>query len=384
MKRKNKLTLLIVTILAFSCSRSEKAEKTVIEEQKTCEISSLVKEEVTKPQLTIILAEKLSGLPLSCIEQHYPYKPGHVHKSEKSAAPHHLRTPIFSGCFDWHSAVHMHWTLVRLLRLFPDIKTKEKIVELLNRQFTDEKVKKEIEFFEQKHNEIFERTYGWAWLMRLQSELILLDTPDSKRWAETLKPLVKLIRDRTVEYFKKLPKPVRPGTHSNTAFSMNHSLAYAHAATDKELEQSIEHTALKFFKKDKTCPVAYEPSGVDFISPCLSEAYLMSQIMDRPDFADWLDGFFPNLCAKEFKNITTPPTVTDPKDYVIGHLVGLNFQRAWAYKGIADELSDNDPRKEVFIELSDIHLKSGLEGMDKTGYGGSHWLASFATLAFTN
>ena len=385
MKRKNKLCMFLVLpiVLSFSCSE-KKMERTEKAEDKTCEISTLVKGDVTKPQLTVILAEKLTSLPLSCIEKHYPYKPGHVHKSEKSTVPHHVKTPVFSGCFDWHSAVHMHWTLVRLMRLFPDIKTKDQIVELLNRQLTKEKVKKEIEFFEQKHNQIFERTYGWAWLMRLQSELILLDSPDSKRWAETLKPLVNMIRDRTIEYFKKLPKPVRPGTHSNTAFSMNHMLAYAHAAADKELEQSIETTALKFFKNDRSCPVGYEPSGVDFISPCLSEAYLMSQIMDRPDFAEWLDRFFPEMCDKNFKNITTPPTVTDPKDYVIGHLVGLNFQRAWAYKGIADELSKNDPRKEVFIELSDIHLKSGLEGMDKTGYGGSHWLASFATLAFTN
>lgn len=384
MKRKTELFLVVVLILTISGSCSERVEKAKINEKKTCEINSLVPEDISKPQLTVVLAEKLTSLPLSCIEKHYPYKPGHVHKSEKSTVPHHVKTPIFSGCFDWHSAVHMHWTLVRLMRLYPDIKSKEKISELLNRQFTDEKVKKEIRFFNKKHNLTFERTYGWAWLMRLHSELLLLDSPDSKKWAETLKPLVKIIRDRTIEYFKKLPKPVRPGTHSNTAFSMNHMLAYADAAGDRDLEMAIETTARKFFKNDHTCPTGYEPGGVDFISPCLSEAYLMSQIMDKPDFTEWLDRFFPDLCDNTFKNITTPPTVTDPKDYVIGHLVGLNFQRAWAYKGIAKALSDDDPRKEVFIELSDVHLKSGLEGMDKTGYGGSHWLASFATLAFTN
>ena len=278
----------------------------------------------------------------------------------------------------------MHWTLVRLMRLYPDIITKDKIVELLNSQFTKDKISKELEFFNEKHNLTFERTYGWAWLMRLQSELLQLDNADGKRWAETLEPLVKIIRDRTVEYFIKLPKAVRPGTHSNTAFSMNHMIYYAQIAGDKKLKQSIETTAKKFFVNDKNCPTGYEPSGVDFVSPCLSEAYLMSQILDRPEFSKWLDAFFPDLCDPTFENIMTPPVVTDLKDYVIGHLVGLNFQRSWAYKGIANELSKDDPRKKIFYELSDIHLKSGLDGMDQTGYGGSHWLASFATLAFTN
>jgi len=381
LKKKSSLLLLLIPalLITFSCSKLERKVST-----ESCEISNIIKESVAKPQLNLILAEKLTSLPLSCIEKPYPYKPGHVHKSEKSLIPHHVKTPIFSGCFDWHSAVHMHWTLVRIMRLHPDIKTKTKIVELLDRQFTDAKVREEIKFFNKKHNRTFERTYGWAWLLRLQSELLLLDDPNGKKWANSLEPLVRIIRDRTIEYFKKLPKPVRPGTHSNTAFSMNHLLAYAQAAGDRELEQSIETTAIKFFKKDHTCPTGYEPSGVDFISPCLSEAYLMSQLMDKPDFTVWLDRFFPDLCDETFKNITEPPIVTDPKDYVIGHLVGLNFQRSWAYSGIARSLSKEDPRKELFLELADIHLKSGLDGMDKTGYGGSHWLASFATLAFTN
>lgn len=368
--------LIVALLFSFGCVKKN--------ENPVCDTYKLITSSVAKPQLNIVLAEKLTSLPLECIEKHYPYKPGHVHTSEKSLIPHHDKTPIFSGCFDWHSAVHMHWTLVRLMRLYPDIKTKDKIVELLNSQFTDGKISKELDFFNEKQNQTFERTYGWAWLMRLQSELMQLNTPDGKRWTQTLSPLVKIIRDRTIEYFKKLPKAVRPGTHSNTAFSMNHMLAYSQIANDKELEQSIETTAKKFFMNDRNCPTGYEPSGVDFVSPCLSEAYLMSQILDSHEYSEWIDDFFPDLCDPTFKNIMDPPVVTDPKDYVIGHLVGLNFQRSWAYQGIANELPKEDPRKKIFYELSDIHLKSGLDGMDKTGYGGSHWLASFATLAFTN
>ncbi|HNW81748.1 MAG TPA: DUF2891 domain-containing protein [bacterium] len=328
-------------------------------------------------------AVKLSKLPLSCILQKYPNKPGNVQESEADAVPHSLKTPLFSGCFDWHSSVHMHWTLVRLLRLFPDIETKNEIKTLLDAQFTEEKVATEIAFYNEKLNMTFERTYGWAWLMRLQAELLISNDVKSQERAETLAPLVKIIRDRTIEFFNKLPKPIRQGTHASTAFSMDHMLTYAKIAKDTELEKVIKQRAEDFFLKDERCPVDYEPSGVDFISPCLAEAQLMSQVLKKERFAKWLNHFLPDVSSPLFSNITNPPEITDHTDYVIGHLVGLNFQRAWSFKMIAASLDDSDPRKKPYLNLAAIHLNAGLNGMDKTGYGGEHWLASFATYALT-
>ena len=328
-------------------------------------------------------AIKLSKLPLSCISLKYPNKPGTVHETETDAVPHSLKTPIFSGCFDWHSSVHMHWTLVRLLRLFPDIETKNEINALLDAQFTKEKVDAEIAFYNEKFNMTFERTYGWAWLMRLQGELLISNNAESQKRAETLAPLVKIIRDRTITFFQKLPKPIRQGTHASTAFSMDHMLAYARIAKDAELEKVIKQRAEDFFLKDEKCPIAYEPSGVDFISLCLSEAQIMSQVLQKDDFSKWLDRFLPAVKCPLFSNIANPPEITDHKDYVIGHLVGLNFQRAWSFKMIAESLDDNDARKKPYLNLAAIHLNAGLNGMDKTGYGGEHWLASFATYALT-
>ncbi|HSW59497.1 MAG TPA: DUF2891 domain-containing protein [bacterium] len=335
------------------------------------------------PVLNSEMAGKLALLPISCIKKEYPNKPGHVHENESSVVSHSLKTPIFSGCFDWHSAVHMHWTLIRLMRMFPDLKQKEQIISLMNEQFTEEKVGTELAFFNSKYNETFERTYGWAWLLRLQSELILLNDDNGRIWAQTLSPLVKVIRDRSIEYFNKLPKPVRPGTHSNTAFSMDHMLKYAKIAKDREFEELIKKRAVDFFLKDKDCPTDYEPSGVDFISPCLAQAHLMAQVLEKDKFFNWFNEFLKNPGSYEFSFILNPPEITDHTDYVIGHLVGLNFQRAWAYIGISDVLDKSDYRKELFRSIAATHLHSGLQGMDKTGYGGEHWLASFAVYAMT-
>ena len=336
------------------------------------------------PVLTSEMGSKLALLPLSCIKKEYPNKPGHVHESSSSEVAHTLKTPIFSGCFDWHSSVHMHWTLIRLMRLFPDLKQKDQIISLMNEQFTEEKVGTELAFFNSRYNETFERTYGWAWLLRLQSEFILLNDENGKKWAQTLSPLVKVIRDRSIEYFNKLPKPVRPGTHSNTAFSMDHMLKYAEITNDSEFVESLKKRAVDFFLKDRNCPTDYEPSGVDFVSPCLAQAHLMAQVLEKKAFLNWLNEFLPAPGSDEFSFVMNPPEITDHTDYVIGHLVGLNFQRAWSYIGISNALDERDYRKELFRSVAAIHLHEGLNGMDKTGYGGEHWLASFATYALTS
>ncbi|MGI6395454.1 MAG: DUF2891 domain-containing protein [bacterium] len=350
-----------------------------IQEDKALELIT-VKE---RPVLNLDIAEKLAALSLSCILKPYPNKPGHIFTDEASEVTHTTKTPIFSGCFDWHSAVHMHWTLVRLIRLFPDLSQKQQIIELMNSQFTEEKVKAEFAFFSEKQNVVFERTYGWAWLLRLQSELALLGDENGKKWFEALSPLTKLIRNRSIEYFKKLPKPVRDGTHSNTAFSIDQMLNYATILKDREFEEILKEESLRFFSNDINCPTQYEPSGIDFISPCLSEAYLMSQILDQKEFYRWFDKFLKSPENNEFLSILNPPEVTDHSDYLIGHLVGLNFQRAWAFFGISNALSTDDHRKKLFKSTASNHLDEGLSGMDKTGYGGEHWLASFALYALT-
>ncbi len=338
---------------------------------------------VSLPVLDRDLANRLSELPLSCIPRSYPNKPGHVYAEDAEAVPHRQKTPVFHGCFDWHSSVHMHWTLVRLLRVVPDLPRRPEIVKLLNDQFTPEKVATEVAFFNTPHNRTFERIYGWAWLLRLQGELMLSGEDEAHRWRETLAPLASMIRDRSIVFLEKLPKPVRPGTHQNTAFGMDHLWKYAKAADDRELLEVLRRQATFFFGQDAACPVSWEPSGVDFISPCLAEAHLMSSVLEQEEFVAWLDRFLPDPHTEAFSSLRTPPVITDLQDYVIGHLVGLNFQRAWAYLELAARLPEKDRRRNAFRQLGALHLAEGLKDMNRTGYGGEHWLASFAVNALT-
>jgi hypothetical protein len=231
---------------------------------------------VTAPELTPALASKLAALPLSCIARPYPNKPGHVHATDAEAVPHPRKTPIFSGCFDWHSSVHMHWTLVRLLGRFPDLPEAPRIVAALDAAFTPEKAALELAFFRTPHNATFERTYGWAWYLRLAGELASLEHPRAAAWRAALTPLTAHLRAAAIAYYDKLPKPVRHGVHANTAFAMDHMLRYARAVPDRDFEAALTRRARDFFFADHTCPALYEPSGVDFVSPCLAEAYLLA------------------------------------------------------------------------------------------------------------
>ncbi|MBU1412656.1 DUF2891 domain-containing protein [Myxococcota bacterium] len=338
---------------------------------------------VEAPALTRALATKLAALPLACIGKPYPNKPGHVLASDAENLPHAQKTPIFHGCFDWHSSVHMHWTLVRLARLFPELPDRERILTLLDSQFTPAKVAAELAFFRTPHNTTFERTYGWAWLLRLAGEIALWKDPRARAWQAALTPLVRHIRDASMAHLDKLARPVRHGVHANTAFAMDMMLKYAQAVGDHDFEAALARRARDFYLADRDCPAAYEPSGVDFISPCLSEAHLLSQILPPAEFSAWFDAFLPAVGTPGFDNLRAPPQITDYKDYVIGHLVGLNFSRAWSYRGLAAAFPASDGRRAWFASLGAIHLIEGLLGMDRTGYGGEHWLASFATYALT-
>ncbi len=339
---------------------------------------------IEAPALTRELASKLARLPLACIGKPYPNKPGHVLASDAENLPHAQKTPIFSGCFDWHSSVHMHWTLVRLIRLFPDLPQRDEIVALLDARFTPDKVAAELAFFRTPHNATFERTYGWAWFLRLAGEIAQLKDPQARSWQAALAPLTRHIRDASLAHLEKLSNPVRHGVHANTAFAMDMMLKYAQAVGDTEFSDALKKRALFFFRADLDCPAAYEPSGVDFVSPCLSEAHLLSQVLPQAEFVRWFDAFLPAVGSPGFDNLRAPPQITDYKDYVIGHLVGLNFHRAGSFRALAAAFPESDGRRAWFASLASIHLIAGLLGMDQTGYGGEHWLASFATVALAS
>jgi hypothetical protein len=315
-------------------------------------------------------------LPLRCAEKEWPYKTGITFAdSSLITAPKNYH-PAFFGCFDWHSSVHGHWMLVRLLKLFSGIPEATQIRQLFNKHFTAENIKQEILIFRSKDNKSFERTYGWAWLLQLQDELISWNDADAKKWAAALQPLTTELSRLTIAYLDKLVYPIRVGEHSNLAFGL--SMMYDHAThqNDTALTKAINGAAMRFYFNDKNCPFNWEPGGSDFLSPCLEEADLMRKVLPQQQFTIWLKKFMPQLFDKNLK--IEPGKVKDRTDGKLVHLDGLNLSRAWCLKGIAATISNKH-----LLDLANEHLEAALPQVASGNYEGEHWLASFAVYVLT-
>jgi len=319
-------------------------------------------------------AEYLYHFAYECIDQEYPNKLNGVLGDDTYLAPPRVLHPAFYGCFDWHSSVHGHWTLVTILREFPDFKYREEILAKLNKTITKENILKEIEYFNDKHNKDYERTYGWAWLFKLDEVLRESDFPKSMILHENLKPLVELLSAKFIEFLDKLNYPIRVGEHSNIAFGM--SFAYDFAKKyDSKLAAKIEEKAKQYFINDCGCPLTWEPGGTDFLSPCLQEASLMMKVLPEKEFKKWLKNFMPGF-EKNPAKFLKPAIVTDRSDGKLAHLDGLNFSRAWCLFEMGKALNN-----QKMIDLGTEHFNYSYEKMDSGEYAGAHWLASFALYA---
>lgn len=329
-------------------------------------------------------AAELVSLALACVEKEYPNKPDLMLVGDENLKPPRVLWPSFYGCYDWHSSVHGHWSMVRVLKLFPDVPRAAEMRAILARHFATSQIQAEMAYFTQAHTRLFERPYGWAWFLRLQEELHTWSDPEAREWAENLKPLSELLATQTIDYLGRLSVPLRAGTHGNTAYALAHMLDYARAVGDENLETAIVEAARRFYLADTQCPTAYEPSGEDFISPCLVEADLMRRVLDVPEFREWLDGFLPPVESPRFAPLRAPVEVRDPEDPRIGHLIGLSLQRAASYRALSAVLPVEDVRRSPFRKMAELHCADGLARMADSGYGGEHWLASFAFYMLTD
>ena len=342
------------------------------------------------PPLDEAQVTKLVSLSLQCIDREYPNKPGHVWAGDRDGRPPRKNHPAFFGCFDWHSAVHAHWAMVRVLARFPRHPLAPKLRAALDKHLTVKNIAIEAATFAAKHDPLFERPYGWAWYLRLVREVRVLSVTKSPHeeaamaWATALEPLEKLLVKRAKDYFTRLSRPVRAGTHASTAFALAHLLDYARDRPALALQAALESRAKSFYLADSACPIAYEPSGEDFISPCLAEADLMRRVLGRHEFEIWIRRFFPPLASYAFRSLHVPPRINDLKDPRIGHLIGLSLHRAWCMRGIAQAISGQRVKAKILLGLADIHLTKASQQIFASGYGGAHWLASFALFALTD
>jgi len=328
-------------------------------------------------------AQRLADLALACIDKEYPNKITHVMDSDADAqAPREL-TPAFFGCYDWHSAVHGHWLLARLVRLHPEAPFALRAREALAKNLTAEHLVTEAAYLGRKGRETFERPYGLAWLLALARELREWDDPQARAWSAALAPLEHAAAARIAGWLPKLAYPIREGEHNQTAFAFGLILDWARGAGDRGMEDLIVSRTRALYAADRDCPIGYEPSGQDFLSPCLAEADLMRRVLAPAEFAAWLKAFLPRVPRNGSGDWLPVAVITDRTDAKLVHLDGLNLSRAWMLEGIVSGLPEKDSRIPALRAAAARHRTAGLSAVTGDNYAGGHWLGTFATYLVT-
>jgi Protein of unknown function (DUF2891) len=358
--------------------------------------------DVTAPIFDETLIVTLAALPLSCIDHPFdtpdhPHNYLWVHDSPRRIVDDYTKNRAFYGCYDWHSAVNSIWVLVALLKQFPKLALAPIIRQRVSEHLGATNIAGEIEFFNAATDlggKNFERPYGFAWVLKLYAELFTWNDSDGKRLAANLAPLAQQFSEKLVAYFDGLSYPIRVGTHPNTALSMNFILDYAAVVDDPLLQSAVHSAAMRLFAADEDAPTAYEPCHNDFLSPCLTEAMVMTRILDSASYLTWLNGFLPpadsprfDVYAAEIETARAVPTGSnlDAEDTggMLGassHLIGLAFQRAECLLRIAAALPSDDPRIAVYRNLASTNAHQALRKIGDAGYFGQHWLATYAVL----
>ena len=328
--------------------------------------------------LTEKQASHFAALALKCVRREFPNKPEHVINNASEVQSPKALHPAFYGCYDWHSSVHGHWMLVRLLKTFPSLPESAEIRTALNANLTAANLAAEAAYMKQPNRQSFERTYGWAWALKLAEELHSWNDADGKHWSENLKPLAGVIAASYRSFLPKQTYPIRTGVHPNTAFGLAFALDYAKTTGDGELEALLNERSRTYFANDTNYPGAWEPGGEDFFSPALIEADLMRRVMKPAEFAAWFRRFLPGVAKGDPAALLQPAIVTDRSDPKLVHLDGLNLSRAWCMRSIARALPANDPARAVLSESAEKHAAAALAHVASGDYAGEHWLASFA------
>jgi hypothetical protein len=333
---------------------------------------------INDQSIDVAQATQFAGWALDCVHREFPNKISHLLAGEADLAAPRQLTPTFYGCYDWHSAVHNHWLLARLARLFSDAPFADAGKQVLARSLTEKNIRGEVAYLQGEGRQSFERPYGLAWLLTLVQELREWDEPLARALAAHLSPLEQAAKLRLSEWLPKLAYPVRSGEHSQTAFALGLMIDYARGATDDGFLEVLVERTRRFFLGDRDWPLDYEPSGEDFLSPGLAEADLLRRVLAANEFAAWLDRFWIDFPGK-----LQPVVSPDPSDPKFSHLDGLNLSRAWMLRGIASRLPQQDQRIAVLGRMVESHARAGLAAITGEHYVGSHWLGTFAVYLLT-
>lgn len=338
----------------------------------------------TSESLTEKQASHFAALALKCVSREFPNKPEHVINNASEVSSPKILHPAFYGCYDWHSSVHGHWMLVRLLKMFPNLPESAQVRAALGANLTAENIRAEVAYMKQPNRQSFERTYGWAWALKLAEELNSWNDADGKKWSENLQPLAETLTKSYLNFLPKQTYPIRTGVHPNTAFGLAFALDYAKAVGDGQLEALLNERSRTYYAKDVGYPGSWEPGGEDFFSAALMEADLMRRVMKPAEFATWFHRFLPDVSKGGPAALLQPAIVTDRSDPKLVHLDGLNLSRAWCMRSIAAALPANDPARKILAAAADKHAAAALAHVASGDYAGEHWLASFAVFLLSN
>jgi hypothetical protein len=329
--------------------------------------------------LTQNLVDQFARVALGNVTREYPNKLDHVLTGPEDLVSPRALHPIFFGSFDWHSCVHAHWLLARLLRRYPALTDADRIRGHFAMAFTKDNVSVEQAYLARPLTGTFERPYGWSWLLLLAAELRKFEGDDAAIWAVTLKPLAGAFARRFLDFLPKANWPVRSGVHSNTAFALALAMEYALTCQDEALAGAVTCTARRWYLHDSGCQ-AWEPGSEDFLSPSLIEAECMRRVLPAEEFAAWFERFLPRLEQRKPSTLFEPVAVSDRSDGRIAHLDGLNLSRAWCWSRLATSIPGSDPRAEVMRDVAARHREASIQHIAEH-YMGEHWLATFALLA---
>ena len=374
-----KSLLLLIAISIFACKGEPEVKKVSEMERDTIkEENSLTSDLLgeNRVEFTREEANRLAELPLNCINTEYPNKLNQTLENKEAIGEPSELHPAFYGCFDWHSSVHADWSMVSLLKQFPDLEKAETIREKLKESLSEENIQGEVAYFNREQSDSFERTYGWAWLLKLAEEIETWNDPLAKELKQNLDPLTNLIVNKYLEFLPKLNYPIRVGEHANTAFGLSFAYDYAVATENTEFKQLISNRARDFYLKDDNCPITWEPGGFDFLSPCLEEVNIMRRVLPKNAFEMWLEDFLPQLKSEDFE--MEVGEVSDRTDGKLVHLDGLNFSRAWVFYGLINQYPDKFSHLQ---EIADKHVAYSFPNLVGDSYEGGHWLGSFAIYA---
>ena len=332
-------------------------------------------------RLDAATANQWGEMVLHGVDTEFPNKLALVYSKKDQIKTPREHFPAFYGSFDWHSSVHGHWVLVRLLKDHPAIESAPRIRQVLSEHLSQGNLQKEAEFFSQEEQKTFERMYGWAWFLRLAMELEAWDDPDAKKWRANLRPLENVLVGRIEAYLPRLTYPIRIGQHTDTGFALGQILDYARMMKRAKLEMLVVDRAKAFYATDADYPVHYEPSGHDFFSSCWNESDLMRRVLPPQAFESWLRKFVPHLPEQLTDGTIAPVNVSDIRDPKIVHLAGLNLNRAWCLQSVAATLPNDHPLRRPLIDSAQSHLQAGLSYINSGHYAGDHWLATFGLYA---